>query len=140
MSSGQITNQLLTAQEEVQLVQWLTEMTDRNIPARVNMINSMAGTILNARQDGSTIQVGTRWYRAFLRRHPDITTKLSQNLDRVRLTAFTSSLLGDWFNLFRSTLERYNITLDRVYNMDKTGIAMGLIGRSMVVVPRAAAD
>ncbi len=59
-SSGQTTNQLLTTQEEAQLVQWLTEMTDRNIPARVNMINSMAGTIFTARQDGSTTQVGTR--------------------------------------------------------------------------------
>ena len=50
------------APEEAQLVQWLIELTSCNVPARVDMINSMAGTILPTRQPSSNVQVGTRSY------------------------------------------------------------------------------
>ena len=134
--NGQVANQLLTAAEETQLVQWRTELIGRNVPARVNMINSMAGTILRAQQPSSTAQVGTRWYRGFLKQNPKLTTKLSRNLDRARPTVFTRPLLHDWFNLFCTTKEHHRITLSRVYHMDETGIAMGVSGHSVKADPQ----
>ncbi|KAI9882252.1 MAG: hypothetical protein M1823_006006, partial [Watsoniomyces obsoletus] len=42
--------QLLTGKEEKEMIDWLMEMFERNIPARVGMLNGMAGTIIEARQ------------------------------------------------------------------------------------------
>ncbi len=139
-SAGQTSKQLLTTQKETLLVQWLIDLTEKMVPARVNMINSMAGTILAVRDNGSFTQVGSQWYQAFLCRQPGITTKLSRNLNRARATAFTSCLINNWFNLSWTTFERYHITFERIYNMDEIGIAMELINQSMVVALHSSAD
>ena len=39
--------------------------------------------------------------------------------------------------LFQQTQNQYNITLNNTYNMDKTGIAIGVLSWSLVVVPQA---
>ena len=81
--------------------------------------------------------VGKRWYLQFLKRQPSLTIKFSRQLNQTRSVTFTKSMLHSWFDLFRQTCERYSITLDQIWNMDETGLQMGVVGRSMVVVPRA---
>ena len=61
---GQETAQCLTKLKEDELERWIVELTERNIPARVGMLNGMAATILAARQPPSTkLMVGVRWYQ-----------------------------------------------------------------------------
>ena len=39
-----------------------------------------------------------------------------------------------WMTLFQQTLNQYNITLDNTYNMNKTDIAIRVLGQILVVV------
>ena len=138
---GQETAQCLTKLEEDELERWIVELTERNIPARVGMLNGMAATILAARQPPSTkLSVGVRWYQGFLHRHSTLVSKFSRALDHARSVAITKPLIKSWLELFSSTIRQYKITAENTYNMDETGIAMGVLGRSMVVVPRTAAQ
>lgn len=70
--------QRLMVLEESEMVEWIEELTQRNIPARVGMLNGMANTILRARQPQlDNTAVGQRWYHQFLQRYPSLTTKFS---------------------------------------------------------------
>ena len=53
-SEEQENAQCLTRLEEDDLERWIVELTERNIPARVGMLNGIAATILAARQPPST--------------------------------------------------------------------------------------
>jgi hypothetical protein len=41
------------------------------------------------------------------------------------------------FKLFKYTLEKYNIWLEDILNMDETGFQMGVLGKAKIVIPRA---
>ncbi len=126
--------------EESEMVRWIEELTERNIPARVGMLNGMANTILRARQPlPDYTAVSKQWYQEFLGRHPNLQTRFSRALDHAWSTALSKPLVERWFNQWQKTLEDYIITLDNVYNMDETGIMMGVLERSLVVVPRSLA-
>ncbi len=102
----------------------------------------MAYTVLKIRYnlDDEIPPIGQRWYSHFLQRHPTLETRFSRALDNFRAVAITPQLVRSWLNLFKMTLERYSITLYNVWNMDETDIAMGLIGRSKVVISRTTAE
>ena len=48
-------------------------------------------------------------------------------------------MVRTWMTLFQQTQNQYNITLNNTYNMDETGIAKGVLGQSLVVVPQTTA-
>ena len=91
---GQEGAQCLTKLEEDELERWIVELTEHNIPARVGMLNSMAGTILAARQPiPAKLSVGVRWYQRCLKRHPALVSKFSRALDHARSVAITKPLI-----------------------------------------------
>ncbi len=115
---------------------WIEELTANNILARVGMLNDMANTILSARDPlVEPAPAGQRWHQDFLACHPSLAVKFSRALDHARAVAITKPLIEDWSNLWQRTMEDYSITLDNVYNIDETGIMMGVLGRSLVVIP-----
>ncbi len=75
-------------------------------------------------------------YQDFLQWHPEFKTQFSRALDHARFVAITKPVVESWLNLWQSTIAKYSITQEHIYNMNKTGIMMGVLGRSLVVIPR----
>ena len=71
----------------------------------------------------------------FFHRHSTLVSKFSRALDHARSVAITKPLIKSWLDMFSSTIQQYKITAENTHNMDEIGIAMGILGRSMVVVP-----
>ena len=44
-------------------------------------------------------------------------------------------MIHTWMTFYQQTQNQYNITLNNTYNMDKTSIAIGILGQSLVIVP-----
>ncbi len=89
--------QLLTREEEKLLVEWITELTDRHIPARPAMLIGMAMTVLQSRDPPSTRQPGRSWPTRFIARYDDVRVCFGRQLDRARVVAITKPLLDSWF-------------------------------------------
>lgn len=65
-------------------------------------------------------------------------SKYSRSLDVVRASENNNldSLKG-WFDILKETVDTYEITPDRTYNMDETGFIIGVITNSTKVVAEA---
>jgi hypothetical protein len=66
--------QLLTKEEEMllNLIEWITELADRHIPARPAMRNSMAITLLQSREPPSVREPGQTWPAGFIARCDEV--------------------------------------------------------------------
>jgi hypothetical protein len=131
-----VKRQLLSDTEETLLIEWITELTDRYIPAQPPMLNNMATTILRSREPPSTVLPGQTWCYRFIARKSDVKVCFSRQLDRAHAVAITKPLLGQWFDLYETVLRTYGITRANTWNMDETGYQMGVLGRTKIAIPR----
>jgi hypothetical protein len=63
------------------LIDWLTELTDRHIPARPPMLTSMAMSILRSRDSPSFRQPGPTRRNRFISRYDEVKVAYSRQLD-----------------------------------------------------------
>jgi len=77
--------------------------------------------------------LGINWIQKFLLRYPHLDSKWSQSIehDRLRFNCYES--IEGWFRFFKGVLERYNLSIMDIYNMDEKGFAQGLLGTLRVV-------
>jgi hypothetical protein len=129
--------QLLNTTEEKLVIDWITELTDRHIPAQPPMLNSMAVTVLRSREPPSMATPGATWCYRFIGRKEDLKVCFSRQLDRARAVAITKPMLDAWYELYDSTLRKYNIKKRNIWNMDEVGFQMGVLGRTKIVILRS---
>ena len=124
--------QRLSVHEEQALIDWIERMTSWGWPPRIQHLEGMARSLLNAKGDKNPL--GRHWYQKFLKRHPDFKIKYSRNLDQSRKDAGSPEILRDWFELYTTTLVKYGISDEDTYNMDEKGFAMGIADSSKVII------
>ncbi|KAI9741894.1 MAG: hypothetical protein M1834_000283 [Cirrosporium novae-zelandiae] len=78
-----------------------------------------------------------RWITRFLRRHPEVKSKLGLKIETLRIHALTRDVVIAFQNRFRSLQIRYNVRPCNIWNMDETGIAMGVCNNRIVFVKAA---
>ncbi|ODQ68747.1 hypothetical protein LIPSTDRAFT_32384, partial [Lipomyces starkeyi NRRL Y-11557] len=77
----------LTDREEEVLLEWVLSMDKRGLPPRVAGVRRMADLLLAKRAESSSqppIQVGDKWVRNFITRHPELKSKYSRRYDHQR--------------------------------------------------------
>ena len=121
----------LTDDEESLLIQYILELDSRAQPPRLRDVEAMANRLLELRHD---IPVGRNWVTSFIRRHPEIVTRLSRQIDYQRVQCEDPDKYQAWFDLVRNTITKYGIEEADIYNFDETGFAMGVISSEMVVI------
>lgn len=118
---------ILMKEEENILVKWLFAMSERHCPvAKEQLLDSVQAIVkLNNKQTPFTDgRPGRKWYQAFLKRHPEVSERLSQNLTTSR-EAVTEKQITSWFSEVGDYL--HNQGLDdvmkdptRVFNTDES--------------------
>ncbi|KAJ6255782.1 hypothetical protein Dda_6081 [Drechslerella dactyloides] len=130
----------LTNLEEDIIVQYILELCARSFHPRLNNVEDMANQLLSTRSDDSTRRVGKKWAGNFVKRRPELQTRLSRKYDYQRAKCEDPALISKWFQLVEAVKAKYGIADNDIYNFDETGFAMGMISTTTVVTGAESRD
>ena len=125
-AQGKENQQLLTIPEEAALAAWIERSTATGNPVQQSFIRDMAEQL---RKPRVTAQIefgppmGETWVLQFLNRHPHLKTKLAKTIESARVKHVTKEQVTNFFTEFYSIIERRDIKLKDIYNVDETGIS-----------------
>jgi hypothetical protein len=123
--------QRLTPEQEEFLVQWILDEDLRAQPPSHKRVREMATRILH--MNGDDAPLGQQWVPHFLQRNPRVHSIVGRSIEAVRAEAANHETINAFFTLFNDTCCRLGIQLDDVYNMDETGVALGVCNNSQVL-------
>ena len=123
--------QRLSDLEENTLKAWILQVAEWGWPPRISQIKFMTSELLMNK--GDYRELGPNWVSRFLSRYSKLRSRFSQPLDRDRAETHDSKKLMRWFQLVKSTIQKYSIQQKDVYNMDEKGFAIGAAERFRVV-------
>ena len=129
-------NYKLTAYEEKSLYEWIISLDDRGAAPRPNTVREAANILLKTRGSTPPITVGKNWVENFVRRHSELSTRFSRSYDYRRALCEDEGIIRKWFNFVKSTIEKYGIADEDIYNFDETGFALGLTATAKVITRR----
>ncbi len=110
--------QLLAPEAEKALIAWITFLSDTGHPLNKRTIRKKAEALCGKKPSQS-------WIHYFLRRHPEITLRKPSGLDPKRAQAFNRPVVGRHFDLLIQVIQKFNIPIENVYNMDEKGCQRG---------------
>lgn len=114
----------LSVEEENGLVEWALYCQRKGRPVTKNLLlDSVLILVKNQKKKTpfTNDRPGRDWYNAFLRRHPILCERISQNLTPCR-AAVTQEALNGWFSYVENYLKEEgldNIGPDRQFNCDE---------------------
>jgi hypothetical protein len=123
--------QRLTQLQEEFLVDWILEEDRRFCPPTHPRLREMANRIL--RMNGDPTPVGRHWVSSFLRRNPRVGSILARKLDAARAQASTAEQIRAFLERFEATRIELGIRMEDIYNMDETGLALGVCTNTRVL-------
>ncbi|KAF5269036.1 hypothetical protein FOXYS1_31 [Fusarium oxysporum] len=120
----------LTDLEEQIIVQFVLDLDSRGFPSRLRFIEEIANSLLT---DRNASPVGKRWAHNFVKRQPELKTRLFRKYDYQRAKCEDPTIIRGWFRHVQNTIAKYGIRSDDIWNFDETGFMMGLIMAGMAV-------
>jgi hypothetical protein len=129
--NAQVNNRKLTATEEKVLLQRIILLDNRGLSPSLPFVRRMADLLLREREPSSS--VGKNWLTRFVQRHNEFTSKFLRKYDYQRAKCNDPAVIQPWFDLVRTTIEKYGILMEDIYNFDETGFLMGVIATQKVV-------
>lgn len=123
--------QLLSNQQEQMLVRWILDLEAQGHPPSFTQIRDLV-VIIQGNSTGP-LSIGQNWISRFIQRHPEIHSKVGKKIHGLRLQSTTPESLNHWFEHFNAVRERYRVSWENIYNMDETGIALGVCTNQRVI-------
>lgn len=123
--------QLLSNQQEELLKQWILDLETQGHAPTYTAIRELA-TIISTNSGGPE-KIGHNWISRFIQRHPEIHSKVGKKIHALRLDTTTPEAITTWFTQFNTVRERYKVQWQHTYNMDETGIALGVCNNQRVI-------
>ena len=123
--------QRLTPLQEDFLVQWILEEDARGYPPPHARTREMANRIL--RMNSEDQPVGKLWLAHFVKRQPRVASVIGRKIEAQRVEAATPDQLRTFLERFEAARQRLNIHTDNIYNMDETGVALGVCTNTRVL-------
>jgi hypothetical protein len=77
---------------------------------------------------------GRNWAKVLENRHPELKVRRVRALDWNRHKTNTYEKITHWFKVIRKVLQDPAILEENVYNMDKTGVMLSILGSVKVLV------
>lgn len=116
--------------EEEAVVKRILEESTRGFAPTKADVRAMADKLLHERASNP---VGKNWIDNFVKRTPELRTRWSRPYDHQRAACEDPAAMQRWFDLVKSTKERWGIVDNDIYNFDETGFMMGKILSQMVI-------
>lgn len=64
---------------------------------------------------------GKKWFYSFLRRNPNLTVRQPECTSLARAKGFNKDNVSQFFDLLESSITKYGLTPDRIFNVDESG-------------------
>lgn len=123
-------NRALTLIEEDIILQKILNLDIRGHSPTQDTIRVWASSITTARGQK---EVGVRWVYNFIKRHPELKTRLSRRLSAQRAKNEDPQVIQDWFRLVQNMINFHKIHKDDIFNFDESGFQLGHCQNIMVV-------
>ena len=130
-AQARVKQQLLSLEQENMLVRWILDCENLGHPINHNQIREMATLV--SKISGGPDFLGRDWVSRFLNRHQNLKTKLGVKIDTLRIKGTSLEVLSAWFEHYRRVCSEYQIPQANRYNIDETGIALGVCANQLVV-------
>lgn len=122
---------ILSTQEESELVHWLKELASTGFPRKkADLLNTVQKIVLTNKRDTpfKDGRPGEKWYKSFLKRHPDLALREPEGLTKSR-AIITEDYIRKWFDELQTYIEEIkqeDIFNDprRILNGDETSFSM----------------
>jgi hypothetical protein len=128
----------LTNSEESAIVQYILDLDSRAFSPRLSEVEDMANLLLATRNasdaSDASLRVGPSWTARFIKRQPQLRTRLNRRIDYQRVQCEDPVQYNAWFNLVRNVIAKYGVDASDIYNFDETGFAIGQITATGMVV------
>ncbi|KAJ8911212.1 hypothetical protein NQ315_014924 [Exocentrus adspersus] len=128
---------VLTSEEESILVDWILTMARIGLPVtKQQLLDSVTLLIKNLKRPNKFTngRPGRHWYEGFLRRHPQISQRMTQNLTASR-AAVSKKSIETWFEEIKNYFISSNITIEepeRIFNADESAFFLSPKGNSVL--------
>ena len=128
--------QILCSEEEIELVQWISQLTNCRYPPKLYTIKEMVEAIRTRHaveiNNNSVIliqydAIGEQWVPQFLIHHPQLASIMLEQIDTARVKETSYDILQKWFTEVKSIIDEHHIQPYNIYNMDETGYSIGNI-------------
>jgi hypothetical protein len=83
--------------------------------------------------NGDKNTLGQLWISHFIKRNPRVTSVIGRKIEASRAEAATPEQVRAFLELFEATRIRLNIQMEDIWNMDETGIALGVCTNTQVL-------
>ena len=121
----------LSQVQEKYLADWIIEQDIQGHPPSFPRVREMASRILVANED--TRPLGRKWVQKFVQRNPEISSCIGRQIDSRRTHGTTQTAIDGFFKTLDTVVRTYNISTDNIWNMDETGIALGVCTNTRVL-------
>jgi hypothetical protein len=120
----------LHPQQELELLKYIKQLTERGLPPTRAMVRRFASDIAKR-------ELGKGWVDRYIKRYDiHLISCWATGIDRSRHQADSQSKYSLYFELLRSKISQYNIEPRHTYNMDEKGFMLGVLTRSKRVFSR----
>lgn len=124
--------QRLTQRQEQLLSEWILEQDFQGQSPSHGRVRQMAERILEADNDPNP-KLGNKWVQNFIKRNPNVGTCIGRPLEASRAHNTTVEQIQAFFDLFERIQKQYDIQPENIWNVDETGIAIGVCANTTVL-------
>lgn len=132
---------VFTPQQEEELVGYLKQMEARLFGLTITECRKLAFQL--AEQNGiqhpfnkNDKMAGKGWMTGFFNRHKDLSIRKPEATSGARAMGFNKVAVEQFFKLLQETVEKYQLTADKIYNVDETGVTVNPKGNSKVIASK----
>jgi hypothetical protein len=110
-------------------------MDQRGLAPTREIVEQIANILLQKRSQNQTnpSTVSVRWVHNLVQRHLALKSSYNRKYDYQRAKCEDPTLIRQWFQLVRGTIEKYGILDADIYNFDETGLQIGVISTAKVI-------
>ena len=116
--------------EQRALVQYIRNLDAQGFAPTLRCVEDMANQLRAARD---AKPVGPRWASHFVKREPELKSRMTWQRDRQRDLCSDPTVIRPWFDLVQNVKAKYSIQDEDTYNFDETGFTIGVGNRVKVV-------
>lgn len=133
---------VITPDTEKKIANWVVEMFYRKFPVtKARFLDEIEKYVIESELETpfKNNRPGRQWYEAFLRRHPEIAERLSQNLTTTRAKV-TEADLRSWFADVKANVEKKNLLSlppEQFFNLEKSAFKLEP-NKDKVLAPKGA--
>ncbi len=122
--------QRLSSAQERHLVGWILMQDTAGNPPSHQQVRQLAQRVVA--QNGDTKPLGKNWLDGFLLRNPEVKTLRGKRLDFQRANGASTDAIQKFFNILEIPAIK-QIRQENRYNMDETGLAIGVRENGLVL-------